>query len=70
MSDSAETVRAAQVAFVTAHVRALDPTVTNEAIARYLAEIEIMAEALSSLEAPVHAAPVSFTAAWASEAES
>ncbi|MCA9878704.1 MAG: hypothetical protein KC442_13010 [Thermomicrobiales bacterium] len=70
MSDTAETVRAAQLAFVTAHVRALDPTVADAAIARYLGEIEIMAEALAALPAPDDAAPKPFTAAWTSEAGS
>ena len=47
---TASDTQRAQVAYVTDHVRQIDPAVTDEAIARYLAEIEVMAAALDSMD--------------------
>jgi hypothetical protein len=64
MSDRTSEVHEAQFAYVTSYVRQFDPSATEVAIARYLAEIEIMASALRSLDAPdsTHIEP--FSAEW------
>ncbi len=64
MSDRSNEVRDAQLAFVSAYVRQIDPSATDAAIMRYLAEIETMALALQSLDASdtTHTEP--FTAQW------
>ena len=64
MSELTKEIRDAQFVYIAAYVRQLDPTATDAAITRYLAEIEIMARALESLATPgvTHAEP--FTAAW------
>ena len=61
---SSNEVRVAQFTFVSSYVRRLDPSATDAAITRYLAEIETMALALQSLEvsATTHIEP--FTAGW------
>lgn len=64
MSDTADEVRNAHFAFVSAYVRQLDPTATDAAITRYLAEIETMATALHSLDAPVTTHIEPFTPEW------
>lgn len=45
-------------------VRRLDPSATDAAIRRYLDEIDLMAQALATLELPVAAEPAHFDAAW------
>lgn len=50
MSGKTDEVYEAQLTFVSAHVRQLDPTASDTAIARYLAEIETMATALRTLD--------------------
>jgi hypothetical protein len=64
MSDPANDMRAAQFAYVAAYVRQLDPTATDAAISRYLAEIETMAAALQELEVPATTQVDPFTADW------
>lgn len=64
MSDSSNDTREAQFAYVAAYVRQLDPSATDAAITRYLAEIETMALALQSLEVPAATHIEPFTAAW------
>ncbi len=64
MSDTTSAVRESQFTYVASYVRQIDPSATDAAIARYLAEIETMALALQSLEvaATTHIEP--FTAEW------
>ena len=64
MSDHSSQIRDAQFAYVSSYVRQLDPSATDAAISRYLAEIETMATALESLDVPdtMHIEP--FTAEW------
>lgn len=64
MRDTTSELRDAQFTFVSAYVRQLDPSATDAAISRYLAEIETMATALQSLEAPASAHMEPFTADW------
>jgi hypothetical protein len=64
MSEMPSEVRDAQVTYVTSYVRQLDPTATDAAIARYLAEIETMAQALQALDVPGTTPIEPFTAAW------
>ncbi len=65
MSDMSNELRDAQFAYVASYVRQLDPSATDAAIARYLAEIETMALALQALDVPGTAPIEPFTAAWA-----
>ena len=64
MNEQSPKSRDAQFAYVASQVRSLDPSATDAAIRRYLAEIETMVTALESLEVPatLHVEP--FTAAW------
>lgn len=64
MSDLPDEVRDAQFTYVSSSVRQLDPSATDAAIRRYLAEVETMAVALRSLDVPgeTHVGP--FTPAW------
>jgi hypothetical protein len=64
MSDMSNEVRDAQFAYVASYVRQLDPSAADAAIARYLAEIETMAQALQALAVPATAPIEPFTAAW------
>jgi hypothetical protein len=64
MSDLTTDLRAAQFAYVAAYVRQLDPSASDAAISRYLAEIETMAIALQSLDVPVTTQVEPFTAEW------
>jgi hypothetical protein len=64
MSDISPQLREDQFSFVSTYIRQLDPTATDAAIRRYLSEIEIMAAALDSLEAPAELPIAPFTAAW------
>ena len=64
MSDKTTEIHDAQIAFVSAYVRQIDPTATDAAISRYLAEIETMAKALQSLEVPASTHIEPFSAAW------
>ena len=64
MSDTSNEVREARFTYVSSHVRQLDPTATDAAITRYLAEIDTMARALQSLEVPDSTQVEPFTAAW------
>lgn len=61
LSDEADETR---FAYVSAYVKQLDPSATDAAIRRYLAEIETMAAALKSLDFAdePHLAP--FTPGW------
>jgi hypothetical protein len=64
MSNTPAEVQDAQFAYVSAYVRQFDPSATDAAISRYLVEIETMATALNSLDAPdvTHIEP--FTPVW------
>lgn len=64
MTASENSVRTAQLMYVSACVRQLDPSATDTAIARYLSEIKTMAEALATLDMPDHAEIEPFTAEW------
>jgi hypothetical protein len=65
MSDmSSNEVREAQFTFVSSYVRRLDPSATDAAITRYLAEIETMALALQSLDVPAATHIEAFTTGW------
>ena len=64
MSEMSSEVREAQFTFVSSYVRQLDPTATDAAITRYLAEIETMAQALQALDVPGTAPIEPFRAAW------
>lgn len=64
MSNTADDIRAAQFIYVSSFVRQIDPTATDAAIRRYLAEIETMAVALQSLDVPVETHAASFTPDW------
>lgn len=64
MSFMSSEVRDAQFAFVAAYVRQLDPSASDDAIARYLSEIETMASGLSSVDAPDTGHVKPFTAEW------
>lgn len=64
MSDMASELRDAQFTYVSAYVRRLDPSATDTAISRYLAEIETMATALQSLDVPANAHTEPFSAEW------
>ncbi|MFT4039624.1 MAG: hypothetical protein QM692_15680 [Thermomicrobiales bacterium] len=56
--------RDVQFAYACSVVRHLDPTATDAAIQRYLTEIDIMAQALATLEIPVASEPAAFDATW------
>ena len=64
MTDSPDPTRTAQFTYVSSYVRRLDPSATDAAIVRYLAEIETMANALQSLEVPVAALLEPFSPQW------
>lgn len=64
MSDVANKVQSAQFDYVSSYVRQFDPSATDAAISRYLAEIETMAAALNSLDAPDVVDIEPFTADW------
>lgn len=53
-----------QFTYVAAYVSKLDPSATDAAIRRYLAEIETMVAALDTLDAPATMHTEPFTAEW------